>query len=114
MEQVFEWQHRPDSIAHDQAILGRDAEIQLDLFKSYASNVAAYPEWQNYLKENQPPLLAVWAKNDPFFIPAGAEAFKNDVPNAQIEYVDAGHFPLETHVFEIAESTLSFLSEQQL
>ena len=100
----------PDSIAHDQAILDRDAEIQLDLFESYATNVAAYPKWQAYLKENQPPVLALWGQNDPFFPPAGAEAFKRDVPNAIVEYVDAGHFPLETHLPEIATRIRTFLS----
>lgn len=99
----------PDSIAHDQAILDRDAEIQLDLFQSYATNVAAYPEWQAYLKEHQPPVLAIWGKNDPFFPPAGAEAFKRDVPDAIVEFVDAGHFPLETHLPEIAGRIRSFL-----
>lgn len=99
----------PDSAAHDQAILDRDADIQLDLFESYATNVAAYPEWQAYLKENQPPVLAIWGKNDPFFPPAGAEAFKRDVPNAVVEFVDAGHFPLETHLTEIASSIKAFL-----
>ncbi len=99
----------PDSIAHDQSNLDRDADIQLDLFKSYATNVAAYPEWQAYLREHQPPLLALWAKNDPFFPPAGAEAFKRDVPNATVEFVDAGHFPLETHLPEITTSIRRFL-----
>jgi len=99
----------PDSVAHDQAILDRDPEIQLDLFKSYKSNVESYPIWQKYLRENQPPLLAVWAKNDPFFIPLGAEAFRKDVPTAQIEYVDAGHFALETHLPEIANHIRTFL-----
>lgn len=99
----------PDSIAHDQAILDRDAEIQLDLFESYGTNVAAYPQWQAYLKENQPPVLAIWGKNDPFFPAPGAEAFKRDVPNAIVEFVDAGHFPLETHLPEIASRIKSFL-----
>ena len=99
----------PDSIAHDQSNLDRNPEIQLDLFQSYASNVAAYPEWQAYLRENTPPLLALWGKNDPFFLPAGAHAFKRDVPHAIVEFVDAGHFPLETHLVEIAERIHSFL-----
>ncbi len=99
----------PDAIAHDQAILDRDAEIQLDLFSSYKTNVSEYPAWQAYLKEHQPPVLAIWAKNDPFFGPAGAEAFKRDVPDVQVEFVDAGHFALETHVKEIAHSIRTFL-----
>lgn len=101
----------PDSVAHDQANLDRDAEIQLDLFESYGTNVAAYPQWQAYLKKHQPPVLALWGKNDPFFPPAGAEAFKRDVPNAIIEFVDAGHFPLETHLPEIAGRIRTFLGE---
>jgi len=99
----------PDSIAHDFANVERDAELQLDLFKSYASNVAAYPEWQAYLNKHQPPLLAVWGKNDPFFIPPGAEAFKKDVPNAAVEFIDGGHWLLETHLHEIADRIRAFL-----
>lgn len=99
----------PDSIAHDQAILDRDAEIQLDLFKSYATNAAAYPIWQEYLQKHQPPLLALWAKNDPFFIPPGAEAFKRDLPDAVVKFLDTGHFALETHLAEIANQIRAFL-----
>jgi len=99
----------PDPIHHDQAILDRDAEIQLDLFHSYKTNVASYPEWQAYLREYQPPVLAIWGKNDPFFGPAGAEAFKKDVPGAEIELLDTGHFALETHGVEVAERIRSFL-----
>lgn len=101
----------PDAIAHDQAILDRDADIQLDLFKSYQTNVAQYPLWQAYLRQHQPPLLAIWGKNDPFFGVAGAEAFKRDVPEAQVELIDAGHFPLETHGTEVAASIIAFLDK---
>lgn len=100
----------PDAINHDQAILDRDAEIQLDLFRSYGTNVTAYPEWQKYLRENKPPLLAIWGKNDPFFGPSGASAFKRDVPEATVELIDAGHFPLETHGELIAERVNGFLA----
>ena len=100
----------PDAINHDQAILDRDAELQLDLFLDYRSNVAAYPVWQRYLRNHQPPVLAIWGKNDPFFGPAGAEAFRRDVPSAQVEYLDAGHFPLETHGEVIAGRILEFLA----
>lgn len=105
-------QHRisPDAINHDQAILDRDAEIQLDLFGNYKTNVAAYPQWQAYLRTHQPPVLAIWGKNDPFFGPAGAEAFKRDAPQAQVELLDAGHFTLETHSTEVAERMREFLS----
>ena len=101
----------PDPINHDQAILDRNSEIQLDLFGDYQNNVSAYPAWQAYLREHQPPTLAIWGRNDPFFAPAGAEAFKRDVPGAVVELLDAGHFPLETHVAEIAASILRFLGE---
>ena len=99
----------PDSINHDQAILDRDPEIQLDLFGDYKSNVALYPQWQVYLRDNQPPVLAIWARNDPFFGPDGAEAFRRDVSNAQVEFLDAGHFALETHVTEVAGRIRQFL-----
>lgn len=117
-----EWQYRegtpkdrlsrisPDVVDHDQAILDRDSEVQLDLFLSYRSNVAAYPAWQDYLRSHQPPLLAIWGKNDPFFGPPGAEAFKRDLPSAHVEFVDGGHFPLETHGPQIASRVLEFLS----
>lgn len=101
----------PDSVAHDQAIIDRDHEIQLDLFQNYGTNVAAYPKWQAYMKKHQPPVLAIWGKNDPFFPAPGAEAFKRDVPNAKIEFVDAGHFPLETHLGEIADHMRDFLGK---
>ena len=101
----------PDSINHDQANLDRDAEIQLDLFKSYESNVAAYPQWQAYMRKHQPPVLAVWGKHDPFFIPPGAEAFKRDVPDAVVELIDTGHWALETHLDVVANSIRSFLNE---
>ena len=104
----------PDAIAHDQAILDRDGELQLDLFLDYRSNVAAYPVWQSYLRKHQPPVFAIWGKNDPFFGPAGAEAFRRDVPDARVEYLDAGHFPLETHGEVIAERILEFLAEVEI
>ena len=99
----------PDAINHDQANLDRDVEIQLDLFGSYKTNVAAYPSWQAYLREHQPPVLAIWAKNDPYFGPAGAEAFKRDAPNAQVEFIDGGHFVLETHGEHVAARMIEFL-----
>ncbi len=102
----------PDGIAHDQAILDRDAEIQLDLFGDYKTNVALYPKWQEYLRTSKPPVLAVWGKNDPFFGPAGAAAFKNDVPDARVILLDTGHFALETHAVEIVEEIRNFLGEK--
>lgn len=90
------------------SIPGRD-EIQNDYILDYRTNVALYPVFQQYLREHQPPLLAVWGKSDPSFIPAGAEAFRKDVPNAEIHFVDSGHFALESHVEEIAVLLIKFL-----
>ncbi len=89
---------------------GRDV-IQNDLILDYRTNVALYPEFQKYLRDNQPPLLAVWGKNDPSFIPAGAEAFKKDLPNTEIHFIDSGHFALESHVVEIASYMIPFLKK---
>jgi len=102
----------PEAWTLDSALLARPGndEIQLDLFLDYASNVALYPKFQEYLRTNQPPLLATWGKNDPFFLPAGAEAFKRDVPKAQVQFFDTGHFALETHATEIAAAIKGFLN----
>jgi pimeloyl-ACP methyl ester carboxylesterase len=85
--------------------------IQLDLFLDYAKNVALYPTFQQYFREHKPPLLAIWGKNDVFFIPPGAEAFRRDIPNATVEFLDTGHFALETHPNEIAEAMHKFLGQ---
>ena len=102
----------PESYTLDSALLARPGndEIQLDLFLDYASNVALYPEFQDYFRKNRPPTLAVWGKNDPFFLPPGAEAFKRDNPEAVIKFFDTGHFALETHHRESAAEIRSFLS----
>jgi pimeloyl-ACP methyl ester carboxylesterase len=102
----------PDGYGLDNYYLARSgaAEIQLDLFLDYASNVALYPAFQAYFRESRPPLLAVWGRNDPFFLPAGAEAFKRDIPDADVRFVDTGHFALETHVEEIAAAIGEFLT----
>ena len=84
-------------------------ELQLDLFGDYKSNVALYPSFQKYFRTYKPSLLAVWGKNDPFFLPAGAEAFKRDIPKAIVRFLDTGHFALETHAAEIAASILEFV-----
>ena len=84
-------------------------EMQNDLIFDYQSNVRLYPEFQKYFREHQPRLLAVWGKNDPSFIPAGAEAFKRDLPNAIVKFVDSGHFALESHHTEIAGYIREFL-----
>ncbi len=102
----------PDGRNLDDFYLARPGndEIQLDLLLDYASNVAAYEVFQAYFRAHQPPLLAVWGKNDPFFIPPGAEAFKRDLPNADIRFFDTGHFALETHAAEIGAAIGEFLA----
>ena len=101
----------PEAYALDSALLARPGndEIQLDLFLDYASNVALYPKFQSYFRTHRPPLLAVWGKNDPFFLPQGAEAFRRDNPEAEVHLFDTGHFALETHASEIAGVILNFL-----
>jgi len=101
----------PDGYGLDNFYLARPGadEIQLDLLLNYASNVALYPAWQEYFRTSQPPLLAVWGSNDPFFIPPGAEAFKRDVPGAEVRFVPTGHFALETHAAEIASAIIDFV-----
>jgi pimeloyl-ACP methyl ester carboxylesterase len=101
----------PDGYSLDNFYLARPgaAEVQLDLFGDYKSNVAFYPAFQEYFRTYKPPLLAVWGRNDPFFLPAGAEAFKRDIPNAVVRFLDTGHFALETHASEIAAAIRDFL-----
>ena len=103
----------PESYSLDQFFLERDGnvELQLDLFRDYANNVALYPTFQQYFRDKQPPLLAVWGDKDPFFLPAGADAFKRDIPNATVKFFDTGHFALETHVNEIGQEILDFLAK---
>ena len=100
----------PESYTLDTALLERSGnkEIQLDLFLDYASNIKLYPKFQEYFRKSKPPLLAVWGKHDPFFIPAGAEAFRRDLPGANIQFLDTGHFALETHVVEISAAIQNF------
>ena len=101
----------PESWTLDAALLERpgNKDIQLDLFLDYASNVKLYPKFQEYLRQSKPPLLAIWGKNDPFFIPAGAEAFRKDIPGAEVRFLDTGHFAIETHAVEIADAMKEFL-----
>jgi len=100
----------PESYTLDAALLERlgNKDIQLDLFLDYASNIKLYPAFQDYFRKARPPLLAIWGKNDPFFIPAGAEAFRKDIPTARVEFLDTGHFAIETHVVEIAARMKDF------
>ena len=101
----------PDGIALDNFYLARPGadEIQLDLFGDYKSNVALYPSFQDYFRRHKPPLLAVWGRNDPFFLPPGADAFKRDIPKAEVRFLDTGHFALETHAEPIAAAIREFL-----
>jgi pimeloyl-ACP methyl ester carboxylesterase len=104
----------PEAYELDSALLARPGndEIQLDLFLDYASNVALYPRFQEYFRTKRVPLLAVWGKNDPFFLPLGAEAFKRDNPNAEVHFYNTGHFALETHTQEIANAIRDFLGRK--
>ncbi|KAL5116955.1 hypothetical protein ACEQ8H_005173 [Pleosporales sp. CAS-2024a] len=104
----------PESYTLDQYLLdqGNNKEIQLDLFYDYRTNVDKYPEWQAWLKKSQVPLLAAWGKNDAIFVKAGAEAFKRDVPDAEVHLLDAGHFVVESHAREIGALILGFLGRK--
>jgi pimeloyl-ACP methyl ester carboxylesterase len=102
----------PESYTLDAALLQRpgNKDIQLDLFLDYASNVKLYPKFQGYFRKSKPPLLAIWGRNDPFFIPPGADAYRKDLPDAKIQFLDTGHFALETHVVEVAAAMKGFLA----
>ncbi|MBU1315972.1 MAG: alpha/beta hydrolase [Alphaproteobacteria bacterium] len=117
---IENWQYRtgadarrlsPDGYMLDIALMARPGaeEIQLDLIYDYRTNVDKYPEFQSYFRKHQPPFLAVWGRHDPAFLPAGAEAYKRDLPAGQIHLLDAGHFALETHADEIAVIMRNFL-----
>ena len=101
----------PDGYSLDNFYLTRPgaAEMQLDLFGDYKSNVALYPAFQAYFRSHKPPFLAVWGRHDPFFLPPGAEAFRRDIPDADVQFFDTGHFALETHCNEIAAAIRKFL-----
>ena len=102
----------PDGQNLDNFYLARPGadEVQLDLFGDYQSNIALYPTFQKYFRTYKPALLAVWGRNDPFFLPVGAEAFTRDNPAAVVQFFDTGHFALETHAKEIAQSIREFLA----
>jgi pimeloyl-ACP methyl ester carboxylesterase len=104
---------KPEGYTLDAALLARpgNVDIQLDLFLDYANNVRLYPRFQEYFRTAKPPLLAVWGKFDPYFVPAGAEAFKKDIPHATVKFLPTGHFALETHLQEIAIAMREFLME---
>jgi pimeloyl-ACP methyl ester carboxylesterase len=101
----------PDGMSLDDFYLARAGahEVQLDLFGDYKSNVALYPAFQDYFRAHKPPFLAVWGEHDPFFLPAGARAFKRDIPRAEVRFFDTGHFALETHAEPIALAMREFL-----
>jgi pimeloyl-ACP methyl ester carboxylesterase len=101
----------PDGYTLDIAYMARPGadEIQLDLILDYRSNVALYPTFQQYFRTHRPPLLAIWGKNDPHFLPPGAEAYRRDIPDAEVRFLDTGHFALETHSAEIAAAMRDFL-----
>ncbi len=103
----------PDGYTLDNYYLARadEDEIQLDLLLDYATNTALYPTFQEYFRTYHPPLLAIWGRNDPFFLPQGAEAFKRDIPSAQVRFLDTGHFALATHPDEIASAIAQFLGQ---
>ena len=103
----------PDGYSLDSFYMARSGahDVQLDLFGDYKSNVALYPAFQAYFRAHRPPFLAVWGRNDPFFLPAGAEAFKRDIPDATVRFLDTGHFALETHAAEIAATIRDFISK---
>jgi pimeloyl-ACP methyl ester carboxylesterase len=103
----------PESYTLDAALLERpgNKDIQLDLFLNYASNLALYPVFQKYFRDAKPPLLAIWGKHDPFFIPSGAEAYRRDDRNATVELLDTGHFALETHVEQIAAAIRRLMAQ---
>ncbi|MER6978037.1 alpha/beta fold hydrolase [Streptomyces carpinensis] len=102
----------PDNWVHDQALLDRPGndEIQLRLFRDYPTNVDLYPRVHRYFRDSRVPLLAVWGANDEIFGPAGAEAFRQDLPNAEIHLIESGHFALESHLETITERIRDFFA----
>jgi pimeloyl-ACP methyl ester carboxylesterase len=106
----------PTSYTLDQALLDRPGikDIQIDLAYDFRNNVVLYEKWQEYFRKSQVPLLAVWGKNDPVFIPAGAEAFKRDLPEAEVHLLDGGHFVEETNTVEIGKLILDFLDKNKI
>jgi pimeloyl-ACP methyl ester carboxylesterase len=103
----------PEGYTLDAALMARpgNVDIQLDLFLDYANNVKLYPAFQEYFRKSKPPLLAIWGKRDPYFIPAGAEAFRRDIPNATVQFLDTGHFALETHLEDVTSAMRQFLAK---
>ena len=107
--------YNPDTWTDEYAMLSRpgEREIQADLLFDYQTNVASYPAWQAWLHEHKPPTLVVWGRYDPSFIAPGAEAYKHDVPDAEVHLLDAGHFALDEKVDEIARLMIAFLEKHR-
>jgi len=107
---------KPEGYTLDAALLARpgNIDIQLDLFLDYANNVKLYPKFHEYFRRAKPPLLAVWGKFDPYFIPAGAEAFRKDIAHATVKFLPTGHFALETHLEEVVSAMREFLGDNGL
>jgi pimeloyl-ACP methyl ester carboxylesterase len=105
--------YNPDTWNSEFADLSRPGqrEIQGDLLYDYRTNVPMYPKWQGWLRDHQPPTLVAWGRNDPSFIAPGAEAFRQDLPNADIHLLDAGHFALDEKTDEIADLILQFMAK---
>ncbi|WP_228720177.1 alpha/beta fold hydrolase [Chryseobacterium panacisoli] len=101
----------PEAYTLDQKFLDRpgNIEIQLDLVKDYRTNVALYPKFHEYFRKYQPKMLLVWGSKDPYFLPAGAEAYKKDLPAAKLKFYDTGHFALETNAEEIGAEIFEFM-----
>jgi len=106
----------PDGWQHDQSLMDREgnAEIQLDLFYDYRTNIPLYPRWQEAFRQYKPPMLVAWGKNDEIFVAPGAESFKRDLPDAEIHLLDTGHFALETHGGDIVALIKNFLAKLDL
>lgn len=104
----------PDGWQHDQSLMDRpdNSDVQLDIFYDYRTNLPLYPKWQEAFRKYKPPLLAVWGKNDEIFIAPGAEAYRKDLPDAEIHLLDTGHFAIETHRNEIAGYITDFLKRK--
>ncbi len=105
VDQIHAQYIAPESYTLDALLMERpgNKEIQLDLLLDYANNLKLYPEFQAYFRQAKFPMLIIWGKNDPFFVPEGAKAFLRDNSNAMVEFLETGHFALETHVYEIAQ-----------
>jgi pimeloyl-ACP methyl ester carboxylesterase len=108
--------YNPDTWTDEFAALSRpdQTKIQADLFYDYQTNVSSYPGWQAWFRAHHPKMLVLWGKYDPSFAIAGAAAYKEDVPDAEIHILDAGHFALDEKVDEISRLIRAFLENHQI